>query len=309
MTIFYPPSVEVLQKTLNAQLDQGDTSSMTLNNTTNIQNKAGIVVINRIDTSGEEKSASVREYVIFTGTSGSTLTGLTRAVGGSTDQDHSVGSVVEFVWTAKAYDDLLDTLFDSGGNLIAPVSADFIDAITEIASALKTGSDTKLVTGTAGTENYTAKWNADGDLVDGFEVLDEDNMSSNSNTKVATQQSIKQYVDTEIAGIPAAAGAFGAPSELTISAGVITVTGKYHAIDTESDAASDDLATINGGDVGDLLVLQAESAARTVVVKDGTGNLNLSGSDFSLTHTADTIVLIRRTAGNWSELSRSDNLA
>ena len=78
----------------------------------------------------------------------------------------------------------------------APVlPADTIDAITEIKSTLKSGADVTLVTGTKGTTNYTSKWNADGDLVDGYEVLDEDAMGSDSATKLATQQSIKKYVD------------------------------------------------------------------------------------------------------------------
>jgi len=47
------------------------------------------------------------------------------------------------------------------------LSADSVDAITEIAAALKSGADATLVTGTAGTNGYVAKWNADGDLVDG----------------------------------------------------------------------------------------------------------------------------------------------
>lgn len=98
MALFYPPSVNGLQKTLDAQLDSGSTASMTLNNTTNVQNKPGVVVINRIDSDGNEKTASLREYVSYTGTSGATLTGLTRnADGGTSDQDHAVGSVVEFV--------------------------------------------------------------------------------------------------------------------------------------------------------------------------------------------------------------------
>ena len=47
------------------------------------------------------------------------------------------------------------------------LAEDGVDAITEIAAALKSGSDTTLITGTAGTTDYYAKWNADGDLVDG----------------------------------------------------------------------------------------------------------------------------------------------
>jgi len=63
------------------------------------------------------------------------------------------------------------------------------------------GSDASIVTGTAGTNNYTAKWNSDGDLVDGYEVLDEDDMSSDSATKLATQQSIKAYTDNQDLGV------------------------------------------------------------------------------------------------------------
>ena len=45
-----------------------------------------------------------------------------------------------------------------------PASA--VDAITEIAAALKSGSDATLITGTKGTSGNLSMWNADGDLVD-----------------------------------------------------------------------------------------------------------------------------------------------
>jgi len=47
------------------------------------------------------------------------------------------------------------------------LGADSVDAITEIAAALKSGSDGTLVTGTAGTNGDLSQWNGDGDLVDG----------------------------------------------------------------------------------------------------------------------------------------------
>lgn len=78
------------------------------------------------------------------------------------------------------------------------VNAD-IDASADIASsklADKTGSDTDLVTGTAGTDGNLIKWNADGDAVDStFGVLDENDLSSDSDTDLPTQQSVKAYVD------------------------------------------------------------------------------------------------------------------
>lgn len=95
--------------------------------------------------------------------------------------------------------------------------------------------------------------------------------------------------------------------ELTIASGVVTVTGSYHTVDTESDAASDDLDTINGFSDGYVLVIQAENDARTVVAKDGTGNLNLAG-DFSLDSNQDTLAIMYSDALTaWVELSRSSN--
>lgn len=98
---------------------------------------------------------------------------------------------------------------------------------------------------------------------------------------------------------------FAVGGELTISSGAVAVTHSHHTVDTESDAASDDLDTINGGYAGMHLILQAANSARTVVCKDGTGNLKLAG-DCSLDNVEDTIALFR-VASTWYELSRSDN--
>lgn len=93
--------------------------------------------------------------------------------------------------------------------------------------------------------------------------------------------------------------------ELTISSGEITVTNSRHTVDTEGDAASDDLDTINGAVAGAFVFLQAEHGARTIVLKDGTGNLKLAG-DFSMNTTNDVIMLFTG-GGNWWEVSRSNN--
>lgn len=111
MALYYPPTQNGLQKTLDAALNTGVTASMTLNNVTGVQNAPGVVVINRIDTDGNEKAASEREYIAYTGTSGSTLTGLTRNVDSSTsDQDHAVGAVVEFILDITFAQAILDAL-------------------------------------------------------------------------------------------------------------------------------------------------------------------------------------------------------
>ncbi len=80
---------------------------------------------------------------------------------------------------------------------------------------------------------------------------------------------------------------------LTIAAGVITITGSSHTIDTESAAASDDVDTINGLAEGQILILAAEDDTHTVVLKDGTGNLRLPG-DVTLDNNQNHIMLIRK---------------
>jgi len=98
--------------------------------------------------------------------------------------------------------------------------------------------------------------------------------------------------------------ALKSPTTLTISSGEIKITKSYHLVAVEV-GTTDDLDTISGGQVGGLLVLQASTAAKTVVCKDGTGNLKLAG-DFSLDNTQDSIYLIY-DGSNWIELSRSNN--
>lgn len=93
--------------------------------------------------------------------------------------------------------------------------------------------------------------------------------------------------------------------ELTISSGAVTRTQTYHSIDTEGDAATDDLDTVNGGTAGDILILRSVDSARDVVVRDMAGNLQLAG-DFTLGQGADRIVLIYDGI-LWYELSRSNN--
>lgn len=90
-----------------------------------------------------------------------------------------------------------------------------------------------------------------------------------------------------------------AASELTISTGAITVTQLYHTVDTEADAASDDLDTINGGEQGEIIYLQAAHTGRTVVLKHNTGNIQTpSGDDYSLDST-ELIVQLMYDGSNW----------
>jgi len=95
-------------------------------------------------------------------------------------------------------------------------------------------------------------------------------------------------------------------AELTIASGVITATNSYHEVDTEGDAGSDDLVTINGGVDGQLLLIRAANSSRTIVVKDASGNIYLNGSsDYSLDDGSDTLHLIC-IGSDWREIGRAN---
>jgi hypothetical protein len=98
----------------------------------------------------------------------------------------------------------------------------------------------------------------------------------------------------------------GIETELTIAGGAITATQSSHTVDTEADAASDDLDTINGGKDGDLLFIRPNNTARTIVAKDATGNMNLAG-DFTMDADSDRLTLVNKGGTVWHELSRSNN--
>lgn len=166
-------------------------------------------------------------------------------------------------------------------------------------------------------------------------VVDEDDMTSDSATKVPTQQSVKAYVDAGGGGVTDHGALTGLSdddhsqylltagtrtgtgiqellglnltdsTELTISSGSVTATQGYHTVDTESDAATDDLDTVTvAGGEGDVLILRAESSARTVVIKHGTGNIQCAeGYDLSLDSDYDYAILIRKDGSNWMAFS------
>lgn len=94
--------------------------------------------------------------------------------------------------------------------------------------------------------------------------------------------------------------AYAAATELTIASGVVTATQSAHRIDTEADAASDDLDTISGGTAEDILIIRPENTARTVVLKHGTGNIYCpGGQDIELADIEDCAIL-RLANSKWS---------
>lgn len=93
--------------------------------------------------------------------------------------------------------------------------------------------------------------------------------------------------------------ALEAAAELTIAAGLVTKTRAHHTVDTETDAATDDLVTINGGGEGEILLIRPSSGARTIVLKHNTGNIwSPHGMDLSLVD-ADSYALLAYSGSKW----------
>ena len=107
--------------------------------------------------------------------------------------------------------------------------------------------------------------------------------------------------------------------ELTIASGLVNVSALWHTVDTESDAASDNLAGAYGGSEGQLVFLNPEADARTVVVMhndvaegvDGTRFFLSDDADLTLDDVDDGILLMWRSAldsgnGGWQEVARGN---
>lgn len=84
----------------------------------------------------------------------------------------------------------------------------------------------------------------------------------------------------------------GTDTTLTIASDAITVTKARHLIDTEGAAATDNLATINGGVEGDILFLQIVNNARTVTLKASGNIFPATGGDLLLDNVYDVAALL-----------------
>ncbi len=97
---------------------------------------------------------------------------------------------------------------------------------------------------------------------------------------------------------------FQPSAELTIATGAVTQTQSYHTVDTESDAASDDLDTITIATDMSVLLLTLENAARIVTLKHGTGNLNLP-DDADIVMAENTVYFLLYNGSAWNLVGSS----
>lgn len=122
-------------------------------------------------------------------------------------------------------------------------------------------------------------------------------------SRLATVITKVNEVANAVDALPLSATALAAITEKTIASGAITITTNYHTVDTESDAASDDLDSIAGGEIGQLVVLRPANDARTVVVKHSATIICPGGRDISLAEDDDYVLLVRHSVTAWVVLA------
>ena len=149
------PTQDFLQKTLGAELSAGVTASATFNNITGVQNLPGVFIVDRVDANGTETPNAV-EVIKYTATSGSTVTTLTRGLAGTSDQDHAISAVVEFVpdilWAQAIYDALTQVVVASTGLLDTTKVVDLTTAQTLSTKTLASPKITTSINDSGGNE-------------------------------------------------------------------------------------------------------------------------------------------------------------
>lgn len=89
--------------------------------------------------------------------------------------------------------------------------------------------------------------------------------------------------------------------ERTISSGVLIVSYDDHTVDTEADAETDDIDTINGGYDGQIITLRPANVFRQPTIKTGTGNI-LCPADRPL-NAINTSIQLQYDSSYWREVS------
>lgn len=124
---------------------------------------AGDMILGSVQTNTGAKTFN-SGTLIFAGATSGTITVNATAVAGTNTL--TLPAATDTLVGRATTDTLTNKTINAANNTIS-LTTDSVDAITEIASAIKSGSDATLVTGTAGTANNVPIWNADGDIVDG----------------------------------------------------------------------------------------------------------------------------------------------
>jgi hypothetical protein len=146
-----------------------------------------------------------------------------------------------------------------------------------------------------------------GGVTSALTFYDDDTMASDDATGLASQQSIKAYVDSHSGS---GGGSWGAGVAKTVANGVInTDTSKYIIVTGEGDT-TDYVTALYGTSEGDVVIIKGKaSLGYTITFVDDNANLDLQ-TDFQMNNQNDTLVLLCVAGGppgTFIEISRASN--
>ena len=244
----YIDELSITDPTASDDISEGDDQIRTVKRAVKQSFPSVDIAVNAIHASATEPSVSVAEGLVWIDTSGGAGNHIAKI------HDGSAFIILPFsVETAKTVD------IDGGAIDGTPIGA--ASASTAVVSSLNVNADGATVTG----------------------IKDEDDMSSDSAVKLATQQSIKAYVDTQLTAEDLDITTDSGTIDIDLDSDTLTVAGGS-GLDT---AATGTTVTVNVTDEGITNAKLAHMAANTVKVR----NANSSGdpSDLAL---ATTEILI-----------------
>jgi hypothetical protein len=250
------------------------------------------------------------ETLTFTGGTGIDTSGLGNAVTFAIDSTVATLTGTQTL-TNKTLTTPVISSISNTGTLTLPTSTDTLvgrattDTLTNktltspvISTISNTGTitlptSTDTLVGRATTDTLTNKTLTSAVLntgVSGTAVLDEDNMASNSATQLATQQSIKAYVDSQV----------GANNELSeVLSNGNTTGGTDIAVGTGDDITFADSSKAIFGAGSDLQIYH--DGSNSYVTDAGTGDLRIRGANVEITGTVTADGLTVSTSGTNAE--------
>jgi len=244
----YIDELSITDPTASDDVSEGDDQIRTVKRAVKQSFPSVDIAVNAIHASATEPAVSVAEGLVWIDTSGGAGNHIAKIY------DGSAFIVLPFsVETAKTVD------IDGGAIDGTPIGA--ASASTAVVSSLNVNADGATVTG----------------------IKDEDDMSSDSAVKLATQQSIKAYVDTQLTAEDLDITTDSGTIDIDLDSDTLTVAGGS-GLDTSATGTT---VTVNVTDEGITNAKLAHMAANTVKVR----NANSSGdpSDVAL---ATTEILI-----------------